>query len=803
MDSDRWELVQQILLAALERAEPDRMPFVEERCADDPELLIEVRALLEAHGAAGLIDASDDDPDRPATIGPYKILQTLGEGGMGVVYEAEQTEPVRRRVAIKIIKLGMDTKQIVARFEAERQALAVMDHPNIAKVFDAGVTDDGRSYFVMERVKGVPLTEYCDTHVLTTEARIRLFIPVCRAVQHAHQKGVIHRDLKPSNILVAVHDGEPRPKVIDFGIAKAMGPSLTEKTLVTQAGYLIGTPAYMSPEQAEASGLDVDTRTDIYSLGVMLYELLVGTRPYDLPRVADAAIRRAIRDRDAPVPSSKLTTLPGETRETIAKRRDTDPRTLKRELKGDLDWVIMKAIEKDRTRRYETSSGLALELERYLKDEPVLARPPSALYRFHKFARRHKVALTSAALAILALAAGAVATSIGMVRARRAEDAARIEAQTAQQVSEFMVDLFEVSDPGEARGNEVTAREILDQGAEQIDEELSDQPVVQARLMHVMGEVYQKLGLYPESASLLEGALDTRRELYPGGDSALAASINQLAELRQLQGEYDEAEQLYDEAIAMRRGLFGDQHLDLATSLSNLALLNYQRRDLDTAETMFREVLEMRRALLDEGHEGIAASLNNLGGTLMAQEEFGEAETFLREALDIWREALGDDHPSVTAGMNNLANVLFRQQKHDEAEPIMRQVLATRREVFGDRHPNVATSLNNLAQLLRVKGDYEEAETMMREAVEIQREATSDEHPLFALALRNLGAILKAKEEYEEAEDIYQQSLSIFLAQFGEDHGQVAAARRNLAELYDAWGQPEKAAEYRALLPQD
>ena len=463
----------------------------------------------------------------------YKLLEELGSGGMGVVYKAEQIKPVKRTVALKIIKLGMDTKQVVARFETERQALAVMDHPNIAKVFDGGATETGRPYFVMEIVRGLPITEYCDKHKLTTRERLELLTHVCQAIQHAHQKGVIHRDLKPSNILVMVQEDKPVPKIIDFGIAKAIEHRLTERTLFTEQGQLIGTPEYMSPEQAEMSGLDVDTRTDIYSLGVMLYELLVGVLPFDPKTLRSASfgeIQRIIREKEPPKASTRLSTL-GDTQTSIAEHRKADPSSLRKELKGDLDWITMRAMAKDRTQRYASASELEADIERYLRHEPVVAGPPSTIYRIRKYIKRHKVGVAAAALVILAILIGITGTSIGLFKAVRAEKKAREEAETAQQVSDFLVELFKVSDPSEARGNTVTAREILDKGADKIDRELKDEPLVRARLMNTMGEVYHSLGLYNDAQALLEKGLAIREQSLDPVDPAVAESLTALGNL--------------------------------------------------------------------------------------------------------------------------------------------------------------------------------------------------------------------------------------------------------------------------------
>jgi serine/threonine protein kinase len=427
---------EEIFHQALARPPDERPAFLDEACAGDEPLQQRVQTLLHAHDNPGSFLAQQppplavttDDPirERPGTmIGPYKLMEQIGEGGMGLVFVAEQQQPVRRKVALKVIKPGMDTRQVVARFEAERQALALMDHPNIAKVLDGGTTDSRRPYFVMELVKGVPITEYCDQNQVSIRERLDLFVSVCQAVQHAHQKGIIHRDIKPSNVLITLHDGTSVVKVIDFGVAKAIGQQLTDKTIYTHFSQMVGTPLYMSPEQAWQSGLDMDTRSDIYSLGVLLYELLTGTTPFDKERLRELSydeMRRLIREEEPPKPSTRISTL-GKAATTISTQRQSEPRQLKKLIRGELDWIVMKALEKDRNRRYETASGLAMDVKRYLHDEPVLACPPSAWYRFRKVARRQKTALLVATGVVLALAG--IAASIGWaVRDRGAREEA-------------------------------------------------------------------------------------------------------------------------------------------------------------------------------------------------------------------------------------------------------------------------------------------------------------------------------------------------------------------------------------------
>jgi len=781
--------------------------------------------------------------------GKYKLLEELGSGGMGVVYLAEQVEPVRRRVALKIIKLGMDTRQVVARFETERQALAVMDHPNIARVFDAGATETGRLYFVMELARGIPITDYCDRHKLSAQERLQLFIGVCQAVQHAHQKGVIHRDLKPSNILVVIQDDRPVPKIIDFGIAKATDHRLAQRTLFTEQGQLIGTPEYMSPEQAEMSGLDVDTRTDIYSLGVILYELLAGALPFDAGKLRSAAfgeIQRIIRETEPPKASTRLSTLK-ETKAEIAEKRGTDAGSLVKLLRGDLDWITMKAMAKDRTRRYSSASELAADIERHLRHEPVTAGPPSAVYRIRKYVRRHKLGVAAAAVVTLAVLIGVAGTTIGLLRAVRAEKKALEEAARATRVSDFLVDLFKVSDPSEARGNTITAREILDRGAKKVEEELAGQPLIQARLMDTMGQVFQSLGLFDQALPLLKSALETRRNVLGNKDLEVAASLQNVGYLLVAKGDYAAAEPLLLESLAIRQELLGRNHPEVATSLATLGEVNYDKGDLAKAEEFYRESLAIRRKSLGDTHIEVANSLNDLAITLKAKGDYEETESMYRESLAIRRKALGEDHPVIAQSLNNLGMFLYQMflnKKSDgvEAEQLLRQALEMNRRILGNEHPEVSTNLNNLALLLRDKGDYDQAISLFREVTEIDRRTLGEEHPYVASRMNNLASTLVRKGNYKSAEELYQKAIAIqrktfaeksweiattklllgacyseakrfeeaeplilgalpiIEQNFGPDHARTQAAVRRLISLYEAWGKPEKAAEYRSLL---
>jgi serine/threonine protein kinase/Tfp pilus assembly protein PilF len=735
----------------------------------------------------------------------YKLLEELGSGGMGVVYKAEQIKPVKRNVALKIIKLGMDTKQVVARFETERQALAVMDHPNIAKVFDGGTTETGRPYFVMEIVRGLPITEYCDKHKLTTRERLELLTHVCQAIQHAHQKGVIHRDLKPSNILVMVQEDKPVPKIIDFGIAKAIEHRLTERTLFTEQGQLIGTPEYMSPEQAEMSGLDVDTRTDIYSLGVILYELLVGVLPFDPETLRSASfgeIQRIIREKEPPKASTRLSTL-GDTQTSIAEHRKANPSSLRKELKGDLDWITMRAMAKDRTQRYASASELEADIERYIRHEPVVAGPPSTIYRIKKYIKRHKVGIAAAALVILAILIGITGTSIGLFKAVRAEKKARVEAETAQQVSDFLVELFHISDPSEARGNTITAREILDRGAERIEKELSEQPLIQARLMDTMGMVYRNLGLYDGASSLLEQALNKRRQALGKDDLVVSKSLHSLGTLVYAKGDFSQAEKLFREALEIKRKFLGDENIEVAEVLNDLAMTLKALGNLADSEPLYRKSLAINRKMLGNEHERIAQSLNNLGMFLYRKGEYDEAEQLFLEALGMNRRLLGSEHPEVSTNMNNLALVLRSKGSYEEAEDMFRQVLEMDRKFLGEDHPYIAITLNNLGGLLVNKGAHEEAEQSFREAIAVFKKTFPENHWQIANANSLLGGCLSKLRRYSQAEKLLGESHSIIKKQFGASHRRTIAALKRIIELYETWKKPDKAAEYLEILKEN
>jgi non-specific serine/threonine protein kinase/serine/threonine-protein kinase len=533
------------------------------------------------------------------SVGPYRLLQRLGQGGMGDVWLAEQSRPVRRQVAIKVIRTGMDTSSVVARFDAERQALAMMEHPCVAKILDAGTTALGRPYFAMEYVRGETITQYCDRHRLSIRERLRLFAELCDGVHHAHQKGIIHRDLKPSNILVTVQGDRPVPRIIDFGIAKAIAQPLTDGTLLTELGALIGTPEYMSPEQADLTSLDVDTRTDVYSLGVILYELLTGKLPFDMQKLRAAGLdelRRTIREKEAPRPSTRVKQEEGS--EDVAANRRTDAHKLAQTLDGDLDWIVLKALEKDRTRRYESAAAFGLDIGNYLSNEPVRARPPSATYKMRKFVRRHRIGVASIAAIALLLIGVSVLTELQARKIAGERNRADREAAAARQEADFLASLFKAPDPNLAQGATVTARQLLARGAQQIAEKLRDQPEVRARLESIIGDVYTSLGMYGEAEPLLLSAVHLQRTVRGNADAETLTTINRLANLRWYQERFEEAEPLYREVVEQRTRTLGPEHRSTLAANFDLASLYVLQKRYTEAESLTLRIIEIQRRVL-------------------------------------------------------------------------------------------------------------------------------------------------------------------------------------------------------------
>jgi len=720
-------------------------------------------------------------------VGPYKLLQLIGEGGFGSVFLAEQTEPVKRRVALKVIKKGMDTRQVIARFEQERQALAMMDHPGIAKVLDAGETETGQPYFVMELVDGEPVTGHCDRYKLSIPARLELFVQVCAAVQHAHTKGIIHRDLKPSNVLVSVQDGVSRAKVIDFGIAKATEGNLTERTLFTGHRQMIGTPEYMSPEQAEGS-LDIDTRTDVYALGVLLYELLTGSTPFDPGRLRSAAfaeMARIIREVDPPSPSSRLSES-AATLATVAARRHTEPRRLSSILRGELDWIVMKALDKERHRRYETANGLAMDIQRYLAGEPVTAAPPSTLYRFRKFVRRHRVSVAAASL----VAAALVVAVVGISWQARV---ARAQLAKAERIAEFMADMLQGVEPGVARGRDTTMlQEMMAAAAARIEKgDLAQSPEAELRLRATIGTVFRELALYDEASKMLAPAVPLARSLHDGDHEETADALGSLGQLLNDQDELEKAESLYREALAMNQRLFPGDDPRVATDLNNLAQLLDEKGDPAAAEPLARQALEMRRRLYPGDHQDVAESLNNLAHLMIGGNrgtgDLEGAEKLFREVLAMSRRLYPGDHPRLAGALNNLSVILKNRGDLAGSEPLARETLEMRRRLFPGDHPYVATGLNNLALLIQERGDLVAPEPLFRESLAMRRRLYPGGHTSTATDLGNLARLLLDRGDAAQAEPLYREAAEMYERTKGKDFWPAANARlglgRSLASL--------------------
>jgi serine/threonine protein kinase len=803
-----------VFLAVIKLPAAEREARLREVCGDDQELYQRVSALLQAQAEIGSFhEAPDHTVERPRTespgtvIGSYKLLEPVGEGGMGTVWMAQQTEPVRRLVALKLIKAGMDSKPVLARFEAERQALALMDHPNIARVLDAGTTDAGRPYFVMDLVKGVPITRYCDEHHLTPRQRLELFLPVCQAIQHAHQKGIIHRDIKPSNVLVALYDGKPVPKVIDFGVAKAAGHSLTDKTLVTGFGAIVGTLEYMSPEQAEVNQIDIDTRSDIYALGVLLYELLAGSPPFtqkELEKAGMLEMLRVIREQEPPVPSTKLSSAEGLP--TLAANRGTEPAKLTRLVRGELDWIVMKALEKDRNRRYQTANGFALDVQRYLADEPVLACPPSVLYRFGKFARRHKAALATGAvvaLAVLATVVGLAVSYVHIDREKTQKDAALAEAEANLLLARRAVDEMytEVADQLDlVPYMHPFQRDVLQKALgfyQEFAQRKSGDPAIRLDVAHASCRVLRiklmlgqrgldyEQGLQEVIATLqqLAGAIPSE----PKRRLPLAAAHGLLGNALAFSGRDQEAEKHYRRALAVY-GELAAQRPDVPEHRRRLAgiqnTLGGALRDRPAeAEARHREAIRLCEALISEWpdqrlYQGELANSYFMLGVLWAHgKRFAQAEGALGQAISIFEKASLAQSPYRflrPQTQYHLARALKAQRRTEAAETAYRQAVAAAEQVVS-QFPDIwfyRQSLYayyvELAALMKQAGRPEEAAPCGRAALELNEKLLTAEVPddprarIEAIsALRDLTVILRDSGELKGAERACRKLLEV------------------------------------------
>jgi serine/threonine protein kinase len=867
----------------------DRVAFLDRECGGDAELRRRLEELLAAldqpesalerpiAGAAG--EVTSDHPrgfelgatvsrrpvaDTPAVgtliAGRYKLLEEIGEGGMGTVWVAEQTQPVKRKVALKLIKPGMDSRSVLARFEAERQALAVMDHPNIAKVLDGGLTESGRPYFVMEYVKGVPITEYCDATRASVPERLNLFVQAAQAVQHAHQKGIIHRDLKPSNILVAPYDGKPVPKVIDFGLAKAMHHSLTEHTLHTAHETVLGTPLYMSPEQAQLNNLDIDTHSDIYSLGVLLYELLTGTTPIERQRFQRAAwdeMRRLIREEEPPKPSTRLSSLSG-VRElapasdpkrrqaaalqstslaSLAAVRQTEPARLTKLIRGDLDWIVMKALEKDRTRRYETANGFAMDIQRYLSGEPVQAAPPSAAYRIKKFARKHRAGLVTAAAIAFLLTAGITASSWQAYRATRAEGralaaaaaerkaknaeadqrrkaelaaaaekSARQRAEIAEgeakrdlakfeAINEFLIkDLLTQAEPANnAFEDHVTLLEVLDRAAAAVGGRFKNDPELEVELRSVIARTYHGLASWAKSeAQWLAVKQIVERSRGPGSEDALAAAA-ELGHIVVHGGRSKDAIAMLEPAVKELTRIRGRSDLDRLSSLAYLGLAYQTAGRAIDAIPLLEEALRGLTDVLGAEHPLPLQVRANLAGTYGEAGRPADAVANLEELLRISSARLGPEHPDTLTVRGNLARGYMLLGRTAEAHAILEEVVRLLTVRLGPENPNTLYNRVALAHVYSVLGRVNEAMAIHREALKIYEAKLGPDHPHTLMSVHYLGHALFSASRPAEAEPLFRRSLEGYLRLHGPDGATTLDLAKDLGGVLGSLNRPAEA----------
>jgi eukaryotic-like serine/threonine-protein kinase len=795
MEPERWQRIESIYHAAFDQDPTRRAEFVEQACGGDELLRLEVESLLaesdddegflEApalHVAARVLASSAVAAGEttvagslPAFIGRYRVIRLLGEGGMGTVYEAEQEDP-RRIVALKVIRPGLATPERLRRFRHESQALGRLQHPGIAQIYEASTADTGfgpQPYFAMELVRGEPLDRYAETHPLGTQEKLALMARICEAVHHAHQRGLIHRDLKPGNILI---DETGQPKILDFGVAR-LTEAEAQLTVQTEVGQIVGTLAYMSPEQVQGDSQGIDTRSDVYSLGVILYELLTGQLPYN---VSGRQIHEAVQ--------------------TI---REVDPASLSsisRNYRGDVETIVGKALEKDKARRYASAADLAADIERYLSDEPILARPPSTSYQLSKFARRHRVLVTGVAAVFVVLVAGIAASTTFAIRARRAEqaaikerDRANLERDRATRITDFMTGMFKVSDPTEARGNSVTAREILDKASNETGAGLQKDPEVQAQMMKVMASTYANLGLYARAHGLATRALDARRSLLGPDDPKTLESMTQVGDILELEGHYDEAEKLDRQTLASERRILGSKDTLTLETLNLLALVVGFEGRLDEAEKLDHEQIDILTRKFGPENDRTLLARVNLAGLMFGEGHYVEAEKEERDLLAISNRVWGSNHPRTLELMGNLAMAVRQEGRLKEAEQLFRDDLAAQQRVQGPEHPDTLLTMENLAEVLTAEDRFADGERIYREALKISSRTLGAGHPDTLRLQSSIALVLFKEGRIREAETMDRDTIAAQLKVLGSENPDTLSSESDLVDLLLAQRRYEEA----------
>jgi non-specific serine/threonine protein kinase/serine/threonine-protein kinase len=726
----------------------------------------------------------------------------------------------------------MDSKRVMARFEAEEQALAMMEHPHVARVYDAGLTGSGRPYFVMEYVKGIPITEHCDKYKLTVEERLRLFLHVCEAVQHAHQKGIIHRDLKPTNILVSIEGNESVPKVIDFGVARAVSQQLTEKTLYTEQGQLIGTPEYMSPEQADLNNQDIDTRTDIYALGVVLYRLLAGVPPFD-PQTLQAAgiehMRKVICEEEPKTPSTRLSKTSVKESTESARRRRTSIRALQRRLHGDLDWIALKAIEKNRTRRYGSAGELAADIQRHLNHEAVLAGPPSTIYRIEKFAQRNRALVTGVAAVLIVLIVGVVVSSVLAVGQARA----RAEAQA---VSDFLNgSVIELFDPYKVASEEITRRSLLDAISENLEQKFTGPPLAEARIRYTLGYAYWSVGVYELAESHLKPAIEACLDhLGLEHPTTLECTVT-LGWTYLFQNRFDDAEQLFTQTLEGVRRVLGEEHKQTGYSMWSLGTLYWWQGRYEEAKPLLEKAFEISMSQRGKEDWHTVQTMSSLVWVYISQGRYEEAKQLAQKALainlplrgekDYWtltlkvqvafilwnlgcyeqaeqvglealdgrRSLYGEEHADTLWAMWCMGIVYSSQRRYEEAKSLFNEVLTTAQPMLGNTHLLIAYSMYRLGTVYLSQEQYDQSEELLSKALEIERRILGEEHPEILRNVNSLAVLHTRQKQYEEAERLFHEGLEGRKLKLGDDHPDTLESKNDLAVLYKEQGSYDKA----------